>query len=158
MTDEKKQEFTLRISQANSSGMVVILYEMFAAYVDDAGACCESGDAEGFKKYIRSARGCLQELMESLDLQYEVAGNLLNLYLYVNRELIAAQLKKDVLRLENVRKVMVPLYEAYKEVSRQDTAPPVMSNTQTVVAGITYGRDKLNENLEDQGASRGYFV
>ena len=37
MTKEMKQEFTLRISQANKSGMVVILYEMLLAYLEAAG-------------------------------------------------------------------------------------------------------------------------
>ena len=36
MTDDLKQAFTLRISQANKSQMVVILYEMLLAYVQDA--------------------------------------------------------------------------------------------------------------------------
>ena len=36
MTNELKQAYTLRISQANKSGRVVILYEMFADYAAEA--------------------------------------------------------------------------------------------------------------------------
>ena len=36
MTKEQKQEFTRRISQANKSGMIVILYDIFLAYIQDA--------------------------------------------------------------------------------------------------------------------------
>ena len=36
MTDEKKQQFLLRISQANKTEMIVILYEMFLIYLKDA--------------------------------------------------------------------------------------------------------------------------
>lgn len=34
----------------------------------------------------------------------------------------------------------------------------VMENVQTVYAGLTYGRNNLNENLADQGINRGFRV
>jgi len=36
MTKELKQEYTLRISRANKSELVVILYEMLIDYIDEA--------------------------------------------------------------------------------------------------------------------------
>ena len=36
MTKELKQEFTLKISQANKSQLVVILYEMMLTYIGEA--------------------------------------------------------------------------------------------------------------------------
>ena len=36
MTNELKKEYTLRISQANKTQLVVILYEMLLIYVDEA--------------------------------------------------------------------------------------------------------------------------
>lgn len=158
MTDERKKEFTLRITQANASGLVVILYEMFLAYLEDAEASLAAGKETEYKRDLRNTRGCLEELMCSLHPEYEIAGNLMSLYLYVNRMLIQAQIKKDVTYLKQAESVMRPLYEVYRTVSARDTSQPLMQNTQTVVAGMTYGRDSLHENMEDQGASRGYFV
>lgn len=158
MTDERKQEFTLRITQANATGLTVILYEMLLTYIDEAKAACEAKEQNALQSSIRAARGCLEELMNSLNLSYEIAGNLMSLYLYVNRELLQSQIKKDVQRLVQAEGVIRPLYEAYLEVSAQDASAPLMQNTQTVVAGMTYGRDCLTESMEDQGASRGYFV
>ena len=40
MTDEAKKEFTLRISQANKSQMVVIIYEILLEHLQDAQAQC----------------------------------------------------------------------------------------------------------------------
>ena len=37
MTDEQKKQFTLRISQANKSELVIILYDMFGVFIGDAG-------------------------------------------------------------------------------------------------------------------------
>lgn len=158
MTDERKKEFTLRITQANASGLVVILYEMFLAYLEDAEASLAAGKETEYKRDLRNTRGCLEELMCSLHPEYEIAGNLMSLYLYVNRMLIQAQIKKDVTYLKQAESVMRPLCEVYRTVSTRDTSQPLMQNTQTVVAGMTYGRDSLHENMEDQGASRGYFV
>ena len=36
MTQEKKQEFTLKISQANKTQLITILYEMVIEYLNDA--------------------------------------------------------------------------------------------------------------------------
>ena len=36
MKKEDKQQFTLRITQANSTQLVVILYEMLLCYLEDA--------------------------------------------------------------------------------------------------------------------------
>ena len=110
MTNEKKQAYTLRISQANKSGLVVILYEMFEDYVAEAKESLQTGDRQALKLSLKKARGCVNELMESLHFEYEVAGNLLQLYLYVYRELLKCEMRKDALHLENTLKVMIPLH------------------------------------------------
>ena len=46
MTDEAKKEFTLRISQANKSQMVVIIYEILLEHLQDAQAAVLAGDKE----------------------------------------------------------------------------------------------------------------
>lgn len=158
MTKELKQQFTLKITQANKTQLVVILYEMLLAYVEEAEDAYEKEDRDGFREGIRKARGCLNELMTSLHFEYEPAMNLLQLYLYANRELARADIKNSVDELGHVKNVMKKLHEAYEEISRQDTSKPVMSNAQTVYAGLTYGKNTLTESLADQGSNRGFRV
>ena len=43
MTTEMKKQFTFRISQANATEMVVILYEMTLQYLEDAGESAQKG-------------------------------------------------------------------------------------------------------------------
>ena len=57
MTKEMKQNYTLRISQANKSELVVIVYEMLLTYIEDAKAAHANGDTEGFAVSIRRAEG-----------------------------------------------------------------------------------------------------
>ncbi|MCX4351599.1 MAG: flagellar export chaperone FliS [Lachnospiraceae bacterium] len=156
MTKELKQQYTLKITQANKTQLVVILYEMFLIYVEEAKCAHEKEDRKGFREGIRKSRGCLKELMASLHFEYEPAMNLLQLYLYVNRELARADIHNDTKELDHVKAVMTKLHEAYQKVSEQDTSQPVMVNTQTVYAGLTYGKHTLTENLSDQGSSRGF--
>ena len=44
MTSELKQQFTLKISQANKTRLVVILYEMMLVYIEEARQANEAGD------------------------------------------------------------------------------------------------------------------
>ena len=48
MTDEKKKEYTLRISQAGDAALTIILYEITMDYLQDALDSLEPGDRSGF--------------------------------------------------------------------------------------------------------------
>ena len=149
MTDQRKKEFSLRITQANKTELIVILYEMYLDYLGEAENAVQ--DKRAFREAIRKARNCLNELMNSLNFDYETAYHLFQLYLYVSKEMTSADLCVDAKPLKNCRMVIGELLTAYREVSRQDTSGPVMENTQTVYAGLTYGKGKLTESLAYQG-------
>lgn len=158
MTKELKQEYTLRISQANKTQLITILYEMVLLYIDEAKEALDAGGRMEYKNAIRKIRGCMDELTASLNLDYELAQNLLQLYLYVNRELVKASSHNGKENLEHVRKVIDQLHKAYLQIETQDTSGSVMGNTQTVYAGLTYGRNTLTENITDPSANRGFCV
>lgn len=158
MTDDFKQRFTLRITQANKTELIVILYEMTMLYVKDAKEALAIGDIEKFRKEIKRARRCVEELLSSLHIEYAIARHMMQLYLYVNRELAKADLRCTEEPLEHILIVIQNLYEAYLEISKQDTSKPIMSNTQSVYAGLTYGKNNLNENLMDNTTNRGFLV
>ena len=100
----------------------------------------------------------MNELTASLNLDYELAQNLLQLYLYVNRELVQASSHYEPENLEHVRLVIGGLHKAYEKIEGQDTSGPVMGNTQAVYAGMTYGRNTLMENVADPASNRGFCV
>lgn len=158
MTKELKQEYTLRISQANKTQLITILYEMVLLYIDEAEEALDADNRMEYKSAIRKIRGCMNELTASLNFDYELAQNFLQLYLYVNRELVKASSHNDRENLEHVRQVIDQLHKAYEQIETQDTSGPVMGNTQTVYAGLTYGRNTLTENIADPSANRGFCV
>lgn len=159
MTKEAKQQFTLRISRANSTELVVILYEMALQFLEEAEDAYDTGDITQYKEAIRKVRGCINELIQSLHMEYEPAPKLLRLYLYCIRRLAYAEVRKEPGVLEEIRKILTKLGEAYATISPANTSAPVMSNTQSVISGLTYGRGAaLTEDMTGQDSNRGMFV
>lgn len=163
MKKEEKQQFTLRISQANPTELVVILYEMLLCYLEDGLEALqpEAGGAENedrLHEAARNARGCLNELLQSLDLRYEPAPALQRLYMFCLRRLARGEQRRDGAPLEEIKRVIVPLRDAYEKLAEQNGAGPVMQNSQTVYAGLTYGRNTLTENLAGQDLNRGILA
>ena len=157
MTDEMKQQFVLRISQANKTDMIIILYEIFLTYIKDAKEALDKEDIRLFREKIKRARAALNELQESLNFDYELAGTFLSLYIYISKLLIKADIHKEKAPLEESEKIINKLHDAYVQIASEDKSGPVMSNTQTVYAGLTYGRNDLNIST-DGDSNRGFLA
>lgn len=159
MTKEVKQQFTLRITQANSTELVVILYEMALIFVQEAKEAGEKQDWTEFKEAIRKTRGCINELLQSLHFEYEPAKSLYKLYMFCIRRLAYAQVRKDSKVLDEIASVLGKLKDAYAQIAPTNPSAPVMSNAQTVYSGLTYGKGAaLAEDVTSQSANRGMLV
>lgn len=157
MNSELKQDFTRRLSQCNQGGMIVIVYDIFFAYMDDAKNAWEKNDRESFKTGIRNAQRTLDELMQALDLSYELARTLHPLYAYCKEQLAKTLYENRLERFDEAESIMRKLYSSFVKVAELDRSEPIMCNTQQVYAGMTYGRESLNENLINDN-NRGFFA
>lgn len=158
MTKEEKQQFTFRITQANSTELIVILYEMLLCYLKETKEAVEKNDKAAFHEGVRKARGCMNELLQSLHLEYEPAPALQQLYLFCIRRLAAGEAHFEAEPFGEVERVISPLLNAYAKIAPENRKGAVMQNSQTVYAGLTYGRGTLSENMTDQGTNRGMYV
>lgn len=158
MTNECKQQFTLRITQANKTQLIVILYEMLQCYLQEGTNAHAAGDRHGFREAIRKARGCINELLQSLNMEYDIAASLLQLYLYCIRRLAQGEVHNDHGPLIEIEKIIGSLRDAYGKAAESDQSGPVMQNPQTVYAGLTYGKNTLTENMAHQSTNRGLLV
>lgn len=145
MTSEMKQQFTARISQANKSGLVVILYEMTDCYLSEGICALEQGNGQDVETAFTKARGCINELLYSLHLEYEVAQNLRQLYMYCLRRMVYAARNMDAKVATEVQGIFARLGQAYKEATKNDDSPAQMQNTQAVYTGLTYGKRGVAE-------------
>lgn len=158
MTAEQKKDFTRKISQANSTELIVILYDIALVYVKEAIYNMENGDMEGARIQADFAKRCLEEMIANLHFEYDLATVLHRIYLSMKKALREGILDGKKEPLCSVRDNLITLREAYAGIVSQDTSAPVMGHTQTVVAGLTYGKHSLNESLTGDSSSRGFSV
>lgn len=95
MEKEKLNAYAARVSQANRSELVVIMYEAFLDSVKEGDAQMKQGDMPACRREIERARGLLTELMGSLDFQYEISFYLRRLYIYSYHELCQGMALRD---------------------------------------------------------------
>lgn len=158
MTQEKKQEYTLRITQANKTQMITIIYEMVMDYLDDTIDALAIGKRADADRSIGYAQNCIDELLRSLDMRYELAKNLHKIYIFSKRELLVAGAKGSIHRVWKVLQNFRQLHSAYLELEKADESARLMGNTQTVIAGLTYGRFSLNEDVTAVSMNRGLMA
>ncbi len=159
MTKEAIQSFTARITQASRSELVVILYEMTIAKIEEAEKLYAENNLSDFDKELKGAQRYVNELMAALDYRYAISYDLLNLYLYTNRHIITAILKRNPDALQNAKEILNKLLTGFEEISKKDTSGPVMKNTQQLYAGLTYGKGTLNETyIDSSNKNRGFIV
>ena len=157
MTNEQKQEYTLRITRANRSELIVIIYDMALTYIEDAIASFDKGDSEEFGNNARYAGKCVGDLLESLDFNYEPSYPLMRIYVFISKQISLAPIKKDKEGLVVAARLLSKLKKSFEDIAAQDDSGPLMSNTQEVYAGLTYGRGSLNEDIKGS-SNRGFCV
>ena len=148
MKAESVKIFTRRITSANKSEIIVIIYDIIEENLALAKKALAEGDRETYRNEIKQAISFVKELLVSLDMNYEVSKYLASLYIYVSRCLNFALVSGKKEEIEAAEKVIRKLGESFREVAKTDESEPVMENTQRVYAGITYGRGlDLDETL-----------
>lgn len=158
MNSEKKKDFTNRITLANKTEMIVVLYDILLEYLSDAKDCLERNEKRAFRIEIGRARNTLKELMDSLDTSMEIGQNLLKLYIFCSGELTKAFLDYDEGLIYHVMSIIKKLRDAYYEVSKKDTTAPIMEHAEVVYTGFTYNKNSMVNNVCDRESNRGFLV
>lgn len=138
------------IANASQGELLCITYEMLLEEIQNA---MEEQTKDERKKHIDQAVKIIKMLASDLDFRYDLAHQLFNIYVYVQGLLIKS---RDHVMLEEAYKLINKLYEAYKQITENEqNKKPIMQNAEAIYAGLTYGKDSINEvSLED--FNRGY--
>ncbi len=158
MNNEDRKGYTNRVVQANKSELIVILYDIILQDLREARENLSIGEIEEFQKSCDHSCRAVNELIVSLDFQYDISKELFRLYHYVNENVTKAKTTRQESLLTNAYKTMEKLRLAFVEVATQDQSQPVMKNTEQVYAGLTYTKGNLNESLLDDSSNRGFKV
>jgi len=157
MKQEKLNNFSTRITQANKSELVVITYEILLDSLLSAREECDKEDWISFQKDLKRVQKLIHELMGALNFQFRLSLELMTLYQYCGKCIVKAMHQKDCSEFDTVEGIINRLKVAFEEVAKTDRSEPVMKNTQTIYAGLTYGKHSLNEvfvNVNE--ANRGF--
>lgn len=157
MDKEKLNSYAARVAQANRSELVVIIYEAFLDSVEEGTKLLQAGEIPACRREIERAKGFLNELLGSLDFSYEISFYLRRLYIFANQELCQGVAERDGERFAHAADIIRKLLPAFQEVAEQDHSQSVMENVETIYAGLTYGRDSLNESVDmGKDVNRGF--
>lgn len=162
MTKDQITSYTMKITNSNKTALIVVLYEIFFTYIDEAKAALDRTDAkrsnEDYREALRRASQVIRHLEEALDFSYEISGSLFPLYDFAERQIAKAIYTKKEEDLAPAEKIMGSLMEAFSEIAKKDDSAPLMGNTEQVVAGYTYGPTDLSEATANYDSSRGFFA
>lgn len=149
--------YTVRISQASRTELVVITYEIILSDIASAKKYFETKEMDSYTHELKHAQRFLNELMATLDYRYELSYRLMSLYIFINKSIITAIYQKKTDTLSEAEAILKILMESFKGITKEDKSGPVMQNTQQLYAGLTYGRGVLNETcLNPNEQSRGF--
>lgn len=157
MTKESIQYYTRRISEANRSDIIVCVFEIGEIYMEDAIESHREGDMQKFRMDCAKARNCVNDLLDSLNFEYEISQPLMQIYLFMAKELTLASIKGNVEMVKRIQAMFTKMKITFEEVAKADTSAPVMENTQSVYAGLTYGKNSINESIASD-PNRGFKV
>ncbi len=148
MTKEDINAFSKRIAQSNKTQLVVVTYEIIINYLESSLAALEQENEDEFVDDLQRAKRFIDDLAVSLKFENEIAYDLMSLYSFADRCIMKSIVKKDSYHIGVVRDVMKKLGESFEKISEEDDSEAVMKNSMPIYAGITYGKNSVNEITE----------
>lgn len=107
-----------KVMMASPAELTLMLYEGAIKFCNIAIIGIEKKDIEKAHINIRKTLKIIQYLRETLDMKYPVARDFENIYAYLDRRLVQANVKKDKEILEEVCEHLRSVRDTWKEVMR----------------------------------------
>ena len=107
-----------KILTASPAELTLMLYEGAIKFCNIAMVAIEQKDIEKSHINIVKAQKIIDYFRQTLDMKYEVAKDFDRVYVYLERRLVEANMKKDVAILEEVLEHLRSMRDTWKEVMR----------------------------------------
>jgi flagellar protein FliS len=107
-----------RIATASPQQLLVMLYDRLALDLERAEGALVDGDRQTAHRELMHAQEIILELRASLDVDvWEGGPRLAAIYAWLVGELVQANIKGDLRRVRDCRKIVEPLREAWREAA-----------------------------------------
>jgi flagellar secretion chaperone FliS len=101
--------------------LVVMLYDGALRFLGDASAAVDRKDLRARARAVSRVLAIVAELQSTLDVEKggAVADQLDDLYTYITSRLLDVALKNDVTAIEEARKLLTPIRDAWSQLATQ---------------------------------------
>lgn len=107
-----------KILTASPAELTLLLYEGAIKFCNIAIVKLEQKDIESAHKNIVKVEKIIDYLRETLDMKYPVAQDFENIYVYLSRRLVEANMKKDIDILKEINGHLHSVRDNWKEVMK----------------------------------------
>lgn len=104
------------VTTASPGELTLMLYNGCLKFIHLAKQAIEQNNIEEKHKNLIKAQNIIRELMVTLEPKFDGAENMMRLYDFMLQELIAANLKNDVKKLDDVEELVTGFRDTWKEV------------------------------------------
>lgn len=132
----------INVNTADRGKLVVLLYEGAINFLKKARNGSQQGNIEEKSNNINRAQAIIQELNNSLktDENREIAGNLRSLYVFMEKHLVMAKIKKDgTEKIDEVISMLNSLCEAWVEISKKPEVKQILPSNTSLHPGLSRG-------------------
>ncbi|MBA2877269.1 flagellar protein FliS [Anoxybacillus kamchatkensis] len=107
---------TNAVQTASPGELTLMLYNGCLKFIAQAKKAIEEQDIEARNTNLLKAQKIIQELMVTLNMEYEVAKSMMTMYDYMYRRLVEANIKSDIAILEEVEGYVKEFRDTWKQV------------------------------------------
>lgn len=154
-SSSKNVDYALRIANATPNELNIITFELCILNIEEALENIDS-NPKLFSRKINTALCILKEIIVSLNFDYDISIELSKIYLYINRLLIHSKFNFDKNNLIDSIELLTTIKEGFEQIDEGVSTAKVMTNTQKVFAGLTYGRNGNLTEYIDNSSSTGF--
>ena len=147
---DEKQYQAARVMSASPAELILMMYDQFFSLIPDIKANIQRKAPQATEPDVERAQAIIEELINSLDFDLELAQDLGAIYFYVRDKIMEAHIKFDPAIWDHIEEILRPLYEGFKNAAGQVDAAaakqdPLKSNKPSILSGMTYGQGNLKE-------------
>ena len=111
-----------QVLTATPEALTLMLYNGALRFMTEGREAIEKKDYEEANNSLQKAQNIITEFRVTLNMEYEIAHQLLPLYNYVYDRLVEANMKSDVKQLDEAKNIITELRDAWAQAMKKARA------------------------------------